>query len=246
MHFRVFLLGWALLAVTACDRGVSLYDKAVETEKAGQTDDARWQYLSIINRHAKSEKFADAKRAFVRLSMDACETALTAGDPSTCAARLKEAEPHLEDEADKTRFKKVSTAERNARILADQSEAIRQFAGRVAALATEEARAKPNIEQQAAFKWDEFVVPNLSPGSRALLHLGTIGGLQRREFDFGAIKRLGEGQYVLEVVTATQAVAEPAEWFMQATTSGWRIVCAQKAGAADCKDPWRYSTLRGE
>lgn len=241
---RYLFLVCALVAFAACDRGAKVYEQGAAAEKAGQLEDARWEYMSVVRNYANSEKAADAKRGYVRVSLDMAEKALAAGDTSTCEARLGEAQPHLEDAADKERFKKLMADQRGAVIAARQAGEIRDFARKIAALATDEALAKPDIAVQAAFKWDAYIVPNLNPAQRVYLHLGKVANVERREFDFGLVKRVGEGQYVFDVVTNTSNAAEEGEWYIQNTTNGWRLVCAQKKGAADCKDPWVYKTVK--
>lgn len=244
MPYRIFFMVCALLAVTACDRGAKVYEKGAAAEKAGQLEDARWQYQSVVNNFQKSEKVADAKRGYVRISLDMAEKALAAGDLNTAQTRLGETQPLLEDEADKARFKKVMAAQRAAEIAARQAEEIRAWVRRMNALALDEKRTKPNIDTQAAFKWEEFIVPNMNPAQRIHLHLGQIDSIERREFDFGAITPKGDGRYVLDVVTMTSAGSEKAEWFIQNTTNGWRLVCAQRSGETVCKDPWVYKTVK--
>lgn len=244
MPYRLIVLAWALVAVTACDRGAKVYEKGAAAEQAGQLEDARWQYQSVVNNFPKSEKVADAKRGYVRISLDMAEKALTAGDLNTAQTRLGEAQPLLDDEADKARFKKVMAAERAAGIAARQAEEIRAWLRRINALALDEKRTKPSIDTQAAFKWEEYIVPNMNPAQRIHLHLGQNGSVERREFDFGAITPKGNGRYVLDVVTTTSAESEKAEWFIQNTTNGWRLVCAQRSGESSCKDPWVYKSVK--
>lgn len=244
MPFRILIMVCALVAVSACDRGAKVYEKGAAAEQAGQLEDARWQYQSVVNNFPKSEKVAEAKRAYVRISLDMAEKALAAGDMNTAQTRLGEAQPLLDDEAGKARFKKVMAAERAAGIAARQAEEIRAWLRRLNALAMDEMRTKPNIDTQAAFKWDEFIIPKMNPAQRIHLHLGRIDSIDRREFDFGAITPKGGGRYVLDVATSTSAGVEKGEWYIQNTTNGWRLVCAQRSGQSDCSDPWVYKRVK--
>jgi hypothetical protein len=242
MNFRVFLLGWAIVALVACDRGAGMYDKAVETEKTSP-DQARFDYEQLLKSYPTSKKAPDAAKAYVRLSLEACDTALKADDAATCATRLGEAQPYLADDAEKARFQELMKAERGVRLLQKQSGEIREFLGRLAELAGAEAKAQLNIERQAEFKWDPFVLPTLGAKQRALLHLGVADGVQRTAFEFGRIRRAGDGQYVVETQIVLPGGKDPTELYVQATTNGWRIVCAQRSGGNLCQDPWAYKRI---
>lgn len=238
MSFRALVLLGSFLALAACDRGASVFEKGAAAEAAGQIEDARWQYASVFRNFPSSEKAADAKRAYVRLTLDMAAHSLASGDTSSCETRLGEAQPLLEDDADKARFKQIQADERTALLAARQSEEVRDLARKIADLAAVEVKGQRDIARQPAFKWDAFLGPDMTPARRVFVHLGKLDQTERSAFDFGLVKRVGDGRYVLDVVTKTSLGDEAGEWYVQNTTNGWRLVCAQKKDAGECQDPW--------
>lgn len=228
MRTWTVVLSFALFAA-GCDRGASLYESSAAIEKKGELAAARDSYQAVFQQFPASKAAGDAKEAYVRLSLDLAEKHIAAGELKEAESRLGEAQPQMDGLANRERFLNVKTALRDAAMASREDDAVKELFARVAAA------------QKLA--GSELVGPGMSDAMLRRLHAGRDGAVERTGFTLVELSRVSSGRYVAKVDVATPAGAQKDEWYVQNTTNGWRVLCAQAAGAADCKDPWVYKKV---
>ena len=227
-----------LLWLAACDPGAKLYRQAAQEEKGGQLESARLHYQSVVEQFADSNESDRAKHAFVRTSLALAETAISNGDLIGADELLGQAQPFLAP-AERDHFQLLQTAIHTAHILAHEKQEIRGLPQTINQLAQRASEQQPQIDRQPGAIWADFVAPDMPRDQRLRLHLGRTPQGERSAFALRGITPITQGHYVLAVTVATDKGPTLDDWFVQATTNGWRVVCVRASqDAAQCADPW--------